>query len=275
MTEESFWITNRFGEKLEAILRKPDENGSFPTVIFVSGFGMDFHEYINSYDEISRHLVANGMLTFQFSFAGRGKSEGDYTKMTLERQAEQIADVVTWLQAKRDIQKAHIGFIAQSFGCPTAMTYLASIDHKRLGLSGMKGKDPIKAVCFVSGVYFLITRFQTKIEKQRISVHKDDVTLFLDPFDNEIPVGPDFWNSIHAFDPLKKASAIEVPLFMIHGEKDRYIQAENPQIVFDAFGSKQKQFKSFQNGDHGITDVPREMREEFLGDVVEWFKHSL
>ena len=77
MTEESLWITNRFGEKLEAILRKPDGNGPFPAVVFVSGFGMNLHEYINSNDEISKRLVQKGILTIQFSFSGCGKSDPD------------------------------------------------------------------------------------------------------------------------------------------------------------------------------------------------------
>lgn len=275
MVEEFLWITNRFGEKLEVLIRKPKGNGPFSAVLFVSGFGMDLHEWKNSFDEISQKLVDVGFLTIQFSFAGRGKSQGDYTKMTLERQADQIADVVLWLQNRKDIQKANVGIIAQSFGCPTTMMYLANVDYKRSGLSGGKSINFIKTVCFVSGVYFLTSRFQTKIEKQRTSVHKDGVTLFLDPFENEIPVGPDFWKSIDAFDPLRKASAIDVAMFMIHGEKDRFIQAENPHIVFDALRSKQKQFKTFLNGDHGISDVSRTMREEFLTEVVQWFKETL
>ena len=72
MKEESVWITNRFGEKLEALLRKPEGEGPFPAVVFVSGFGMDLHEYINSNDEISKRLVAQGILKIQFSISGCG-----------------------------------------------------------------------------------------------------------------------------------------------------------------------------------------------------------
>ncbi len=41
MTEESLWITNRFGEKLEALIRKPAGGGPFSAVVFVSGISMD------------------------------------------------------------------------------------------------------------------------------------------------------------------------------------------------------------------------------------------
>jgi uncharacterized protein len=88
--EQKLFITNRFGEKLETIIRKPDGNGKFPAVIFVAGFGADLHEYNNSHDEIAERLVNSGFLTIQFSFAGRGKSEGSYEEMTIDRQAKQV-----------------------------------------------------------------------------------------------------------------------------------------------------------------------------------------
>ncbi len=284
--EDTFWITNRFGEKLEALVRKPfvcqsagqskpGGNNSFPAVIFVSGFGMDLHEYKNSFDEISKRFVDTGFLTLQFSFAGRGKSEGDYAKMTLERQADQIADVIAWLQVRSDVQEEHIGIIAQSFGSPTTMTYLTGFGFKRPGLSGTKGPAFIKAVCFVGGVYFLAQRFQTKAKQQRVAVRRDGITLFLDPFDNEIPIGPDFWKSIDAFNPKVAAAQVQLPALFIHGDQDHYITTVDATRIFDAIGSKEKQLKIISGGDHGIIDVPRSIREELLLFLVDWFNQRL
>ena len=44
---------------------------------------------------------------------------------------------------------------------------------------------------------------------------------------------------------------------------------------FDAIPVKQKKLLIFKGGDHGIVDVPRPLREEFLTDVVNWFKETL
>ncbi|MCL4360288.1 hypothetical protein M1555_03495 [Patescibacteria group bacterium] len=82
---------------------------------------MDFHEYKNSFDEISERLVRNGYVTLQFSFSGRGNSEGAYKEMTIERQARQVLDMVQWLKEREDVVKGRIGIFAQSFGAATAM----------------------------------------------------------------------------------------------------------------------------------------------------------
>jgi len=60
MTDKSFFITNRFGEKLEALIRQPNKKGKNPAVLFVSGLGMDLHEWNNSFDEISKLFVNKG-----------------------------------------------------------------------------------------------------------------------------------------------------------------------------------------------------------------------
>jgi alpha-beta hydrolase superfamily lysophospholipase len=133
----------------------------------------------------------------------------------------------------------------------------------------------IRSVCLVSGVYFLADRFQDKPMRRKRAFKKDDRTLFLDPFDEEIPVGPDFWKSIDAFDPFSIAGKIKVPLLMIHGDNDRYHSAVKARKVFEALASTSKKLKIFKGGDHGITDVPRSMREELLRDIVAWFKKTL
>ncbi len=254
MIEEQIWITNRFGEKLEALIRKPDGDGPFPAVVFVSGFGMDLHEWKNSNDEISKRLVEQGFLTLQFSFAGRGKSEGDYLDMTLNRQAVQVEDVIAWVVKRDEVDIDNIGIYTTSFGCPTIMS-----SHL----------ESVSSLCLVSGVYFLAYL------PQRKAVAKNGITLFYDPFEGDIPVGPDFWKGIHVFEPIGKAVNIQQPVCLIHSTNDPYITVDNAQKVYAAFPNKNKKLKFFLNAGHSITDVPRPMREKFLHDVVEWFRETL
>ena len=67
-------VTNRFGENLEILLQRPADSDHPPGILLVSGFGMDLHEAGNSNDEFSRHYLAAGWATLQFSFAGCGNS---------------------------------------------------------------------------------------------------------------------------------------------------------------------------------------------------------
>lgn len=262
MKEFHFWITNRFGEKLEALLRKPSKNSKFPCVLFVSGFGMDLHEYINSNDEISKRLVHEGFLTLQFSFSGRGKSEGDFTQMTLERQAQQIEDVLLWLSKRKDVDRGSIGLHATSMGVPSAL---------------LAKSDLCSSFCFVSGAYEVSRSIHKVFEEERgVKINYEGITKLPRSSDEATtPVGPGFWKSIAAFDPKLAAGNITIPTFLIHGDQDNKVTTEETEKVFALIPTKTKKLKIFKNGDHGITDVSRKMREEFLGDVVNWFKRTL
>lgn len=260
MIEKKLWITNRFGEKLEALLRKPSEKEKFPTVLFVSGFGMDLHEYKDSNDEISKRLVGERFLTLQFSFAGRGKSEGDYKEMTIGRQAKQVEDMLEWLGKRRDVDHRCIGIFAQSFGVPT--TILVS-------------PQKVNSMIFNSGAYYPYRSMQ-KVFKDEYAYNPEGLSIRKSPSTGVVSiVGPQFWNTLSRFDQRKQAMLITIPVLMIHGDRDTKIAANDVMRTFHSIGSKQKRLKIFKGGDHGIIDVPRRMREEFLKDVILWFKETL
>lgn len=261
MNEQSLWITNRFGEKLEAMFRKPEGNSPYPAVLFVSGFGMDLHEYKNSFDEFAFHLVKKGIATIQFSFSGCGQSEGVYSKMTLERQADQINDMISWLGSREDIDIKHIGILAQSFGVPSTMK------------TNLRG---IVSLCFISGAYFLKDRFMQRFEEKGRIFKKKDGKIYLSRSNDDVTVvGKGFWKNINAFDPIQEAKKITIPVCMVYGEHDVYYTAQHPESVFAAIPGKKKKYVSFPNGDHGIADVPKNMREKLLHLVTDWFSKTL
>lgn len=93
MISKKIFIKNRFGEKLEALkeyserpvrgwsapaCRQGRSGGKYPAVLMVPGLAMDLHEWAGSFDEIAEKLVKAGFLVLRFSFAGCGKSEGDF-----------------------------------------------------------------------------------------------------------------------------------------------------------------------------------------------------
>lgn len=261
MQTHIYWITDRFGEKLEALQRKPEGKGPFPAVIFVSGFGMDLHEYINSNDEISKRLVQKGFLTLQFSFSGCGKSKGDYREMTLERQAQQIEDMIRWLVRQEHVDVNHIGIHATSMGVSSTL---------------LSDYSSCTSLCLVSGVYQVKRSIhQVYAQERGVKINYAGMTELPRGSGAKTPVGPGFWKSIAIFDAVREGRRIKIPVFLIHGDQDTKVSTEEVQEVFSAIPSKSKKLKIFAGGDHGITDVTRTMREEFLNDVTEWFKQTL
>ncbi|MBU1327170.1 alpha/beta hydrolase [Patescibacteria group bacterium] len=255
------FIINRFGEKLEALWRRPVGNGPFPVVLFVSGFGMDLHESKNSNDEISNQLLNKGFATLQFSFAGCGRSEGNYTEMTLERQAKQVEDMLTWLRQRGDIDNQRIGIHATSMGVATVLL----ADFARCA-----------SLCFVAGVYNVNRSIHQVYEEERgVKIHHEGTTQLPRGSGATTPVGPVFWKSIAAFNVITLIQKLTLPVFLVHGDQDTKVSTSEVREVFDKIPSKEKRLKIFAGGDHGIIDVPRSMREEFLKEVVNWFRETL
>jgi uncharacterized protein len=257
--EQSLYITNRFGEKLETVVRKPDGNGKFPAIIFVAGFGADLHETFHSHDTIAKRLVDAGFLTVQFSFAGRGNSEGNYGEMTVLRQAQQIEGMIAWAKNNPDIDGKRIGIYAMSFGVPSTL--------------GANLND-VKTLCLASGAYFPEKYMPERFRKT--GVYNPSGISWRKASTTEIfRLGPKFWQDLNALNFIESVKRLITPVIMIHGDQDFIIPVAFANEVFAVIGSQKKKLKIFQGGDHGIVDVPRPMREEFLKLVVEWFRETL
>lgn len=88
------------------------------------GLAMDYREWGGSFDEISKHLTENGFLVYRFSFAGSGRSEGNFKEMTVTRQAKQVKDVVEFVRRDPPVDKKRIAILAQSMGGPSTIEAL-------------------------------------------------------------------------------------------------------------------------------------------------------
>jgi dipeptidyl aminopeptidase/acylaminoacyl peptidase len=257
MVEELIKVKNRFGEYLEARFCKPENQQTYPVIMFVHGFDMDLHEYKNSFDEIATYLLNAGFATFQFSFAGCGHSEGNHIEMTLERQGAQIEDCLEWLQKCKDVQKEKIGLIAQSLGVPSTLT------------TSLKG---IYRYCFISGVHISFMEGMVKKCKENgEEIQYNGVTKIPRSHGRVTLVGPEFWKSIRSFKALAQVKHIQVPTLFVHGDKDEKVSTEEVIQVFNVIPGSKKKLKVFVGGDHGICDVPKEMRQELLQLLCSWF----
>ncbi|MBI3577560.1 prolyl oligopeptidase family serine peptidase [Candidatus Gottesmanbacteria bacterium] len=192
-------------------------------------------------------------MEFHFSVVGTER------ELALPARAKELEAVLSWVKQDKRVIRDRIGIHATSFGAPTTLS---------MNVAG------IKSFVFVSGVYWL-TRFRKQFQGRGATIYYDKDTELPRASGKKTIVGPEFWPSIDAFDPLVIARKLTAPVLVIHGDRDDKIDTADVKKFFSAVVSKQKKLKIFKNGDHGITDVPRKMRQEFLNDVVEWFKKTL
>jgi dipeptidyl aminopeptidase/acylaminoacyl peptidase len=260
MTEESLWITNRFGEKLDALIRKPDADGPFPVVLFVSGLGMTMHEWNNSFDEISRRLVSIGIMTLQFTFS-IFDAKGKCRELPLDKRAMQAEDVLAWLINYSMTDTRRVGILAQSFGVTTTL---------------LMNLQKVSSLIFVSGAYNPWENITRVFVERGVVMNYDGNTSLPRSTGENTTVGKDFWEPLCQYSSTKEVARLtDQKVCLIHGDHDTKIGVDEVKKVYAALQTSTKKLKIFKGGSHGITDDPQPIREEFLRDVVEWFKKTL
>jgi len=290
MITQKFFIKNRFGEKLEAVKEFPEREGPFPAVLMVPGLAMDFHEWGGSFDEISEKLVKNGFLAFRFSFAGCGKSDGDFKEMTISRQAKQVQDVLKYLQKEPLVDKNRIGILAQSMGGPSVIQALPL---------------EISSLVLLSAVFNPGASLKKVIQERNIKIDPEKVTYvprseppprfagwFLSKIRGETPhrpakrdwcwgdgslteLGPQIWEDFKKLDLKSKLEKhTSFPFLVLHGALDTKVPSHDAKQFFK-FAQGKKELVIYPRGNHGLGDIPSALRKEVLEKIVEWFKNSL
>lgn len=258
MKKEKIVIFNRFGERLDAVLRKPDNLDSAPAVLFVSGLGMDLHEWDDSFDEIALVLSENGFITLQFSFSGCGNSGGNYQDMTVTRQASQIEDVLYYLNHNEQISVNRVGIIAQSFGVPSVLC------------ANLEG---ISKLLFISGAFNAYENLKSKFIERR-AYNPGGISRYPRSSGGITIIGSEFWPALKAFKEKDVLNKLNIPTYIIHGSLDDKISVPDTKLAFQLIPTNNKKFKLYPKGDHGIVEVSSSDRRDFLKEILNWFKND-
>lgn len=249
-------IKDSFGHQLEVLQELPQKGDKLPTVILVPGFGMDLHEY-GLFDEVSDTLIKNGFQTFRFSFEGSGDSEGAFIETTIEKQVQQVKDIIDYVMHDRFTQKAQIGIFAQSFGTVAISQALPLPGIKTYLFTGTP-PDPY-----------------TSMEKwfKRMHGYNPESISQIERFDKrKTKVGPDFWKTLAKVNMVKNLNHLEQPILFIHGGNDKRIRYWKVEEFFQSLQVKNKRLHVIEKADHTFTGVYRPV---LLKLTADWFNETL
>jgi len=248
-------ITDTFGKKLQALQEIPSKGDLFPTIIMVSGFGADLHEY-GLFDELNDLLIRNGFGTIRFNFEGLGESEGNFLDMTIETQAQQVKDIIRYSLTDRFTDREHIGILSQSFGGPTTIAALPLPEVKTFVFLSAQ-VDPADSLAR----YF---KRQRGYNPEGISERERS--------DNRITrIGPQFWQTLAKHNFLLEIKQLTQPVLFIQGTKDKNVSFREAQQYYDVLTNKKK-LHYIYHADHGFT---REFRPKLLELIRDWFNGEL
>jgi len=219
------------------------------TILFVQGLGMTKHEWNNSFDEIAGRLKDAGFTTVQFDFP---IFVNDQTReMPLSLRAKFVEKIAK--KHKPD------GLIAQSYGAIVSL--IASL-------------PTVKTQVLVSPALSPMHSIKQVYEEVGMKINWEGDTTMPRSSGEHTTVGKEFWEDIKDFDDIHAARSINIPTCILYGDHDTKIPVDVVQKFYEAIPVNKK-LKIYKGGDHGIIDVPRPMREEFLQDVVDWFQKTL
>lgn len=260
MKVKKIFIESRFNEKLETHIKWSGDEGSHKTVVFVSGFGMDLHEWANSFDEIAKKLVESGYLTIQFSFSGLGKSEGNYRSTSISKQSQELRDVIRFARKFKQGDPNKVGIIAQSLG--------ASVTVQSLPLQ-------VNSIIFISGSLNPLGSLKRVFHEERgVNINPKGVTRLPRSGGKVTEIGYQFWDDLQKINLTKKLKESQFPIFVIHGSLDTKVLDEEAKEIIESHSGMSK-LKIFSKGDHGIEEVSPEVRRQFLEDIIDWFEDTL
>ena len=131
--EEDVKFTNPAdGTKLTGTFSKPYGNGRFPTVILISGSGLqdrDVSVYGHKpFKVLAEYLSKQGIAVLRFDDRSTGKSKGDVWNATIEVFAGDALAGIDYLKTRKDVNPAQIGIIGHSQGAMEGMILASKYD---------------------------------------------------------------------------------------------------------------------------------------------------
>lgn len=118
--EEVNFCNNKADVKLSGTLTMPNNQGKFPGIILIAGYGPNDRD-VNSMGHkyflvLAQYLTQQGFAVLRYDKRGVGKSTGVYDTATSQDFANDVSAGIEYLNTRKDIQANKIGLIGLSEG---------------------------------------------------------------------------------------------------------------------------------------------------------------
>jgi dipeptidyl aminopeptidase/acylaminoacyl peptidase len=204
--------------------------------------------------------AAEGMVFVTFDCFAAGRTGGDYGKMTYARWAQNLSDVVDWVQEQPFSDPARIGAVGFSCGSTTALR-LAARDTR------------LKAVCSVGSCVTVHIGMGGGGAAKRFAENRDALragerrSLFGVDFEEAFFLD-DICNApVHALHEKK----ITCPVLFLQGLEDNPYRCADARLAYDLMRRAGLPAKliEYPGGSHGLGEKAAEATEDLFGWLRE------
>lgn len=220
----------------------PSKNKTDKTIIITHGYPFDKNNIIGGTSFLAEKF---NLLLFDFRYFG--ESEGSYTTIGFKEKKDFLA-AVDWLKKK---QYKKIGAIGFSLGASVIL---------------MANSDDIKAIV-ADSPYSSIDKMIERTYLIFPSITKKPFVWLTKLFTSLIGI------STKNISPKNEIPNINIPILLIHGDKDSQIPVENSKILYEASNKDTTELWIVKNADHGHAHslYPKEYEER----IFNFFEKNL
>jgi len=252
-SEQPLTLTNGKFE-LPGTLTVPTGDGPFPAVVLVQGFGpQDQDETIGPnkpFKDLAWGLASRGIVVFRYTKRTQKytvQSSDDPVRMTVED--ETISDAraaVALVATQPKVNPRQIYLLGHSLGAFLAPR-IATGDSQIAGIVMLAANARPLEKIVLEQIHYLaaMNGTSTEAEQKKIEAAEDGAKQIerpdLKPDDKIEFLGATmygaYWLDLRAYDPLKTAAKLKIPIFIAQGGRDYQVTPSNFQAWSDALAN--------------------------------------
>jgi hypothetical protein len=250
--EKLITFKNKEREKLFGFLVVPKRKGKFPAVILIHGFAKTKTE--RKFVKLSRKLAKANIVSFRFDFSGCGDSEGEFEKLSISKQLEDLKAAFRILLKEKKVNKKRVGILAHSLGSVIACLFQAKYQK-------------VKTLILVAPA--LNQKRLLKKWYKKSEIEKWGKQGYLDTPKGRIGIG--YLRETRDYNRILQK--IKIPILILHGKEDKDIPLKMTKETFKKLKTKEKRLIIIPECDHHFESYFG--RQKLINLSVEWFKKYL
>lgn len=250
-------IKNKEGMTLRGMLHVPEGiTEKVPVVCIFHGFTGDKMEPHFIFVKLSRMLADRGIASVRFDFSGSGESDGDFIDMTISKELDDAKVILQYVKSLNFIHRNKIGVVGLSLGGAVASMLAGDC------------RDDVSCLCLwapAGNIKEIV--MDGKMENDIREMRKEGF------WDLEgLSLGTGFLDDLQNLDILKKASAYDKNVMLIHGDNDETVSFDVSEKYLGIYGTKAV-LHAVEGADH--TFNKKSWEEEVLDYTIGFLEGEL
>ena len=235
---------------LSGIIRLPNEEGKFPSVVLCHGWNPEReHELIT---EIAMQLTYNGFATLCFNFSGHKESEGSFEKTTVTQMRDDLEMAWDFFSTFSQIDPKKRFLLGHSMGGMVAAASWHSLPELQ----------KFVFIAIHSDFQQLINSYFSEYEQQEW--RKTGIARLRGKY----PLHKSVLLDMNRYSLPEILRQIKCPVLIVHGTADIIIPVQQARIVYSLL--QHPELEIFEEADHQFSQLG--LRQEMMQRVIEWLR---